>query len=251
MHPLVARLDRWLQAYRPDYRAGLAPGASAADIDEIARRVDGELPALLRDLLTWCDGQRADNFGSLEFYWALMSAREIASTLDDMAWFVGQHDIDGFWGPGWVPFLANGFGDYVCIDLEGGFGGIPGQILEHSHEDPVRYITHPSLEAWLETLVVAVESGMFGDDHDGRWDPVDDEAYAALRAERHPGYPVTARIPDSSEDPGRTATAGFRQPAHAGDHGGLRATLRTLGVDDAVIEAALDRMPDAHDHGEN
>ncbi|MFG1890446.1 SMI1/KNR4 family protein [Micromonospora sp. NPDC049051] len=186
MHPLIARLDRWLQANRPTYHASLQPGASSDVIDEIARRAGGELPALLRELLTWRDGQPDDSDDHLEHLWSLMSARTILDTLDDMAWLVENDDFAGLWGDGWVPFLGNIYGDHLCVDTAGGPGGAPGQIIEFKAEDHHRYIRYPSLEAWLETLVSAFEAGLSGDDSN----PDDREAYEAFVARRHPGYPI-------------------------------------------------------------
>lgn len=128
MHPLLARLDRWLVVNRPAYYAALMPGAPADGIDELARAVGGELPPpLLRELLAWRNGQ-----------------------------------------------------------------------------DESRNILYPSLEAWLETFVVALETGMFEEADEayrpGCWDPVDEEAYRALVAGRYPGYPIEACVPDSSDD---------------------------------------------------
>lgn len=205
MHPLLARLDRWLAVNRPAYYAELMPGAPVADIDELARAVGGELPPLLRELLTWRNGQSGDGAGCLESLWSLMSAEDIAAAMESMAWV---EETEGFedlwWGAGWVPFLANIYGDHLCVDLQGAFGGKPGQLIEFRSKDESRNIRYPSLEAWLETFVIALETGMFeeaGEDHrPGCWDPVDDEAYEALVSARCPGYPIEAHIPDPPDD---------------------------------------------------
>ncbi|WP_024803114.1 SMI1/KNR4 family protein [Nocardia sp. BMG51109] len=166
MHSLLVRLDSWLAANRPDFHAGLLPGASAAAIDEIAGRVDGELPSLLRELLTWRNGQSQDYFGCLAFYWSLMSAENIADTMDTAAQVAQDEGFEElWWNTEWV------------------------------HDDEYRTLIHPTLEAWLDTLVTGFEAGMFdnpenAEEGNGRFDPADWEAHEAFVAERNPGYPL-------------------------------------------------------------
>lgn len=203
VHPLVARLDQWLAANRPAFHASLRPGSAAAGIDDVAGRVDGELPSLLRELLTWRDGQSQDydddHLGCLDGAWRLMSAGGLAATMDEMLQ-IGQEQGFGvatcpddlgrieeiWWSTGWIPFLENIFGDNLCVDLWGAFGGTSGQIIEFRAKDEFRNITHPSLEAWLETLVLACEAGMY----DEVGDIVDWQAHEAFLAARLPGYPI-------------------------------------------------------------
>ncbi|WP_348538344.1 SMI1/KNR4 family protein, partial [Nocardia cyriacigeorgica] len=161
MHPLLTRLDRWLMLNRPAYRAGLRPGASADAIDALAARFEGRFPPLLRELLGWHDGEGADHRGALLGTWSLMSTDSIESTLADMAWLVDNDDMAEWWGPDWIPFLDNGWGDCVCVDLAGAFDGVAGQIVEFSHDSEYRSITHPGLEAWLFTIVRGFEDGIF------------------------------------------------------------------------------------------
>lgn len=261
MHSLLARLDQWLVANRPAYRAGLMPGASAADIDEVARRLGGELPPLLRELLSWRNGQSEDCDGVLESHWSLMSTKDIASAMDDMAWVKETQGFeDLWWGTDWIPFLANIFGDHMCIDLQGAFGGKPGQLIEFRAKDEFRNITYPSLEAWLETFVVALETGMFEEGEQNRADCLDlvkREAYEAFVTERHPGYPIEICIPNFP--PGirdgsfSDFVKGFykKELAHAVDLNRLRAALRDTGLSGKVVDGAFDRLVEIRTHGEN
>lgn len=260
MHPLLARLDQWLVANRPAYHAGLMPGASGADIDEVARRVGGELPPLLRELLTWRNGQNEDCDGVLESLWSLMSTEDIASAMDDMAWVKETQGFeDLWWGTDWVPFLANMFGDHMCIDLQGAFGGKPGQLIEFRCKDESRNIIYPSLDAWLETFVVALEAGMFEvseQNQVGCLDPVDRGAYEAFITERHPGYPIEACIPASPQGIRDESFSDFvkefhkKELVHAVDLHKLRAALRDTGLGGKVVDGAFDRLIEMHPHGE-
>lgn len=245
MHPLLARLDRWLSTHRPAYHAGLRPGASADAIDAIAARVDGRFPPLLRELLGWRDGESGDHWGALVGAWSLMSTDDIEAALSDMDWLIDNDDMGEWWGPDWIPFLQNAFGDYVCVDLAGGFDGVAGQIIEFSHDSEYRYITHPGLEAWLHTVVRGFEDAMFAPDADvefDRWDPVDDQAYQAFIAEHHPGYPITVRVDDLEPDLDSGPSPHGHQP-HAVDLDRLRGNLRAAGLGDIVVDTAFDRLP--------
>ncbi|MFE3443075.1 SMI1/KNR4 family protein [Nocardia sp. NPDC059180] len=262
MSPFLARLDRWLAVNRPAYHAGLMPGASEADIDELARDVGGDLPPLLRELFTWHNGQNGDNDGCLESLWFLMSTEDIAAAMEDMVWVKETQGFeDLWWGAGWVPFLANIYGDYVCVDLQGAFDGKPGQLIEFRSKAESRNILYPSLEAWLETFVIALETGMFeeaGEDYrPGCWDPVDDEAYEAFIAGRYPGYPIEACIPDSPDDIQDESFSDFvekfhkEELVHAVDLDKLRAALRGTGLGNNVVDGAFDRLIEVRTHRKN
>ncbi|MFD4406284.1 SMI1/KNR4 family protein [Nocardia sp. NPDC058499] len=213
MHPLVTRLDRWLAANRPGYYAALRPGAADTDIDEITTRVGSEIPPLLRELLTWRNGQDRDYRGTLLALWEPLSADEIAGALDMFADLVADDDFAGQWGEDWIPFLGNSYGDHMCIDLRGAFDGEPGQIVVFHCKDEFRDIVFPSLEAWLETLVIAFETGMAAkDDTEPQCPYTDDELDAWLEtpeialetgmvaeADLQPQYPHTLDEDDSPE----------------------------------------------------
>ena len=63
------------------------------------------------------------------------------------------------WRRSWVPFLENGAGDHLCVDLAAEDGGTPGQVLMFYHDCDDRPIRSTSLEAWLADLVTSMESG--------------------------------------------------------------------------------------------
>jgi cell wall assembly regulator SMI1 len=191
MHPLVSRLQAWLRIHRAGYLAELAPGAPNVALERLRRRVPTALPPLFEELLRWHDGQNEDCFQGLEFNRQWMSIAQIVETMDIMEELLeaGEFSSVDWWSTAWVPFLSNGGGDLQVIDLEGRFGGRPGQVLEFWHDDNARTITYPSFEAWLRTFVEALEADLFevegGDLH-----PMDDEALEEFVAKRNPGYPI-------------------------------------------------------------
>ena len=62
-----------------------------------------------------------------------------------------------YWSRNWVPFLHNGGGCYLCVDLVAEDGGIPGQLIGFWKADEDRPVEHPSMEAWLGDLADSME----------------------------------------------------------------------------------------------
>jgi cell wall assembly regulator SMI1 len=58
-----------------------------------------------------------------------------------------------------VPFLHNGGGSYLCLDLAAEDGGQPGQVIGFWKRDEDRPVEFTSVEAWLTELVESMESG--------------------------------------------------------------------------------------------
>ena len=58
----------------------------------------------------------------------------------------------------WIPFLANGGGDHLCVDLSAEDGGVPGQLIAFWHDWEKHSVAFPSMKAWLTDLVESMES---------------------------------------------------------------------------------------------
>lgn len=103
-----------------------------------------------------------------------------------------------WWHPAWVPFLDNHSYDSVCIDLEGTFDGVPGQVITWHKDGAGREILAPSLAAWLHVWVEAGRRGLLAWQPDAgglQVAPDADEAFRLLHRWLLPGYPrmATAR----------------------------------------------------------
>ncbi|MBV8455938.1 MAG: hypothetical protein JO122_04920 [Acetobacteraceae bacterium] len=59
---LIARMDRWLAANRPDYYAKLQPGVTDLALTEFENRFQLKLPDSFRALYAWRNGLVADRF---------------------------------------------------------------------------------------------------------------------------------------------------------------------------------------------
>jgi len=191
MHTLIERLDRWYHTFRPAHLKGLNPGADDAALQRLRDRASAPLPPLLEELLSWHDGTAHDCYEGFQFNRHLMSCDDIVTVMDELEELraAGEFEEPFWWNEQWLPFLDNGGGDFICVDLGGCFDGVPGQIVEFWHDDADRAIAYPSFEAWLETFVVALERGMFAEENGGLH-PNDDGDFDAFVAARHPGYPI-------------------------------------------------------------
>lgn len=139
---VLARLDAWLAANRPDYHAKLAP--------PLPSPID--LPPDVATLYAWRNGQSDSGWSLVGRTWFLpidqlvVQRREgasAASDVDDPAW----------WSDDWFPVLDDGMANLYCVD------GSTGAVLLYLQDDPERSIVAPSLTALFTALVEGMETG--------------------------------------------------------------------------------------------
>ena len=160
MLPAITRIDRWLAAHRPDYYAQLRPGVEGAALDAFESQFSLQLPGAFRELYGWRNGQDPMSSDALVMNRSFMNLQDIADAkelLDEM--IESDFDDPRYWRRGWVPFLHNGGGSYLCVDLGAEDGGTPGQLIGFWKADQDRPIEHPSVEAWLNNLADTMERG--------------------------------------------------------------------------------------------
>ncbi|MDX2201555.1 MAG: SMI1/KNR4 family protein [Hyphomicrobiaceae bacterium] len=157
---LILRMERWLSAHRPDYHALLQPGATDARLDAFEGRFSLRLPDGFRHLYRWRDGQDPMSSAPLYLNRTFSTLEEVAETKDLLDGMIGSDFAEpAHWRRGWVPFLHNGGGSHLCLDLAAEDGGTPGQLVAFWKADRDRPVEHPDLETWLATLVAAMEDG--------------------------------------------------------------------------------------------
>jgi len=157
---LIARMDRWLAANRPHYYALLRTGASDADLDAFESRFAIKLPVAFRHLYRWRNGQDPASYDAIQHNRSFCALEDIAETkamLDGMIGF--DFEDVRYWRRGWIPFLHNGGGSYLCLDLAAQDGGEIGQLIAFWKQDRDRPVEFASMEAWLKTLVTSMEHG--------------------------------------------------------------------------------------------
>jgi cell wall assembly regulator SMI1 len=131
----LARIDAWFARHRPRYFAALHPGAAPAELVG--------LPDAFRVLLAWHNGQDADFAGCFAEHWFLMSAAEIRAA-----------DFDQ---PGWLPFLDDDAGSYLCLDA--------AQTVRYVDVDGTEHpVVAPSLASWMQGFADDLEQGRYVDD---------------------------------------------------------------------------------------
>jgi cell wall assembly regulator SMI1 len=157
---LIQQLDSWLSAHRPDYYSRLQAGVSSSTLDEFEARFSVQLPESFRAFYQWRNGQATACFDSFENNRMFSSLEEITETKEVLDEMIGADFEDPrWWRLGWIPFLANGGGDHLCLDVRAVDGGTPGQVIAYWHDWDNRSIEHPSFEKWLSSLVTSMEAG--------------------------------------------------------------------------------------------
>lgn len=166
MAALLEEYAAWLEQERPDYFKWLQPGATDAALDALEGDVGCEFPEALRVLYRWRDGQ--GDYGWLAPVGDLNSLAEIKK-IHQLKGAAPAEDLDGkFWSRSWIPFLSDGHGGHMCVDLGGSFGGTQGQVLKEESDLGDRILCHESLEAWLATVLTAIQEGiLFANDEGG------------------------------------------------------------------------------------
>jgi cell wall assembly regulator SMI1 len=157
---LLDRLERWLAAHRPRLLHALRPGANEVELHALQAQLGRELPAELRTLLAWRNGQGEEFAGRFEEDWLLMEAGEIARAKADLdAGAVGNGAGNG-WRPEWIPFLDDDAGNYGFLDAS----QPEPPVREYGLDQPEPRVVAPSLTAWVEDFVKAVEAGGYEED---------------------------------------------------------------------------------------
>ena len=150
---LLGRLEGWLKKRRRRYFKGLRPGATEAELAELARALGKPVPAELADWLRWHNGQDEDLIGAFVESFNLMSAQAVIAALSERKGQAG-------WKSAWVPILDDYQGDLVVLDTSR--PGCP--VLERWEGRDDTPEVAPSLEAWLTALVGDVEAGRYHED---------------------------------------------------------------------------------------
>jgi cell wall assembly regulator SMI1 len=157
---LINRMDRWLAANRPDYYRLLQPGASNAELDAVENRFSLKLTQGFRELYRWRNGQESGSFKPLQYNRTYESLDEVTTAKTELDSLIGtDFDDPKYWRRGWVPFMRNGAGSWLCLDLAAQDGGQIGQLVGFWKRDDDRPIEYESIEAWLTKLVTSMEDG--------------------------------------------------------------------------------------------
>jgi cell wall assembly regulator SMI1 len=160
MTRLLTRLETWLKKHRRHYRKGLLPGADPSELATLEKKIGMALPAALKALLTWHNGQSSDTISRFEDQWSLMSSAQIGEAKHELDADAAESQPKTGWQPSWIPFLDNDAGDYVCLDTSQ-----PGAPVREFWLDQAEHpVVAPSLDAWLADRIAAMERGEYHED---------------------------------------------------------------------------------------
>jgi cell wall assembly regulator SMI1 len=151
---LLARLEAWLTAHRPEYAATLAPALPAEERKEHEARLGVPLPQELRAIYDWRNGQTHSGFSLVGRYWLLSVAQLETQRIEGRKAGVDMDDEEGWWSESWFPFADDGQGNLLCIDAS------DGRLLQYFQDDPDRDTVAPSATALFACIVEGLESGV-------------------------------------------------------------------------------------------
>jgi cell wall assembly regulator SMI1 len=155
MKALLTRFDKWLAKNRSRFYKNLQARATPADLAALEKALGQPVPASLRDLLAWHNGQGEDYAGYFKDHWLLMDCAGIVAAKTDLDATGGDYG----WKKEWLPFMDDDGGNFLVLDSS-------------QQEPPVLAFwmgakvdkVAPSLEAWLTDFVNAVGAGQYYED---------------------------------------------------------------------------------------
>ncbi|MEN9360154.1 MAG: hypothetical protein RL095_1689 [Verrucomicrobiota bacterium] len=139
----IHELENWLGEFRPQFFRDLPEGASENEVAELQSIFSKPIPLSFWDYLRWHNGQPLTGPAFMKNK-RLMSTKEIIKT-----WRIFK-ELDypqKYWGNQWLPFLEDGNGNYICINLEN------GEILEFWKSDDDRPIIASHFDSWILKIV--------------------------------------------------------------------------------------------------
>ncbi|WP_316736619.1 SMI1/KNR4 family protein [Pedobacter aquatilis] len=159
MEEIIQKLDKYLSTLRPEYYSELNEPLNDEQLDKLAEYYRIKIPADLRTLYKWKNGQKpngyesfVNNSGFIPLHQALYDASELTSMIGF------DFEIENWWNENWIPIFQNGGGDSICYDLRGIFTGQKGQLIEFWPADNDRNVIAPSLKSFLEKIIELYET---------------------------------------------------------------------------------------------
>ncbi|GGR65118.1 hypothetical protein GCM10008959_29170 [Deinococcus seoulensis] len=164
---LLTRLDAWVAREVPLDHATLRPGVTDAALDAFEARQGVTLPPAMRALYRWHDGgdlfglefQRLEHLEFNRVSWAEIAADRMTDLDEDIV----SHPpgaIRLLYATGdWLPFLHDGGGNHVALDLHPGPAGRLGQVITTGRDEEHRFVLAPDLDTFLREYLRRLETG--------------------------------------------------------------------------------------------
>ena len=174
--PVLAQLDAWYAANLPADKYVFNPPASDAEIDDLQALLGVPLPASLRQLYRWHNGENDDRWGHI-YGLPLLPLKYVASEWkawkDILREFGGNRYAvaGGAWpsnavdpayiNPAWIPLTSDGSGGHIGLDFDPWPGGRIGQVILFGRDEDVKVVLAESLGTFLQWILGLLESGNF------------------------------------------------------------------------------------------
>lgn len=180
-------IGAWIERHAPPeffplYRTPASPEAIA----QAERVVGAAFHPLLRDMLLFANGATA-NAPSLIDAFKPMTVDDIVSAHR----FLTEEFLEGrnierddneriraangvrpiWWSARWIPFMQNGGGDYLCVDMDPARGGNVGQVVTYYHDESFRPKTAEDIGAMFARVAEGLDTGAY------KFDPENEMIY--------------------------------------------------------------------------
>jgi cell wall assembly regulator SMI1 len=189
---VLDNLEAWITAEVPDLLEDLAGPATEQALDLLRQAYGNDIPDDLIVLYSWHDG------GDMpDPWWELSEIEEVIRTKRLHESMTDLHETANWWRDTWIPVASDGDGNHLCVDLEGSFDGIRGQVLVFMHDASERTIVAPSLFAYFDAMLQACRQGVLEwDDEEGFFTDDNQDAWQAFLDQHLDGYPlIRGQIP--------------------------------------------------------
>lgn len=132
------RIEIWLAANFPEGLRNLNKGTSTEAIEEAEASLGFELPSSMRESYLRHDGERRwETHGGLVYGFDLYPLSDVVQEAEEALFYIEQEDLGvatgsilpGFWNRGWIPFVDDGGGNNLAIDLCPVEGQPTGRII--------------------------------------------------------------------------------------------------------------------------
>jgi len=171
MSGYIQRLETWFEDNRPSFLEVMNVGARAESLNSFEAAQGIRMPEELRAFYLWRNGQPV---GSTTFFGnkSLMPLKDVAHVLSVLNSLRdgGEFESPNWWSPAWIPFVADGGGNYVVVDTEKN-----GEIREFWKADSDRDVIAGSFGEWLDNRIEEFEAENWVE-YEGAYIPANDVA---------------------------------------------------------------------------
>jgi cell wall assembly regulator SMI1 len=153
MKDILQLLDKHISSLRANFYSQLQPPLTEAEIENLENQYKVKLPADLKELYKWKNGQSENCTESFMNNSMFMPLEDSLFSADLCTSMIGyDFEIENWWNKSWIPIFHNGNSDHICFDIEGVFTGQPQQIIEFWHADNDRNVIAPNLSTLISNI---------------------------------------------------------------------------------------------------